>query len=71
MRSAGVIWLWGRCQIWSHRLLTSWHRMVTMPVAPVIVQRMPDNFRRCPTSDLHPASTTPEPMNMPSFLKSA
>jgi len=43
-----VAWLWGRCQISSQLPLASWQRNVAMPVAPGMVQRMPDSFSRCP-----------------------
>ena len=43
-------------------------RKVRTACPPTIRQRMPERFRRCATSVLQAASTTPEPMAMPSSL---
>jgi integrase/recombinase XerD len=51
---------WG-CQA----ALACWQRRVVMPVAPRVDQCMPESFNRWPITALQPASTTPEPMNMP------
>src|SRR5450755_2158134 len=68
---AAPAWLRGCCQISSQRPLACWQRRVRMPVAPGWDQCMPESFRRCPTIALHPASTTPEPTNMPRERKRA
>src|ERR1035441_996250 len=62
---AVAVWLRGRCQISSQWLLASRQRRAMMASAPGTVQRIPDNFRRWPTTALQPASTTPEPTNRP------
>ena len=64
VQAAGV-WLFGRIQMCSQRLLASWHLRVRMPVAPGSVQRMPDNLSRWPITALQPASTVPDPTNRP------
>src|SRR6266508_107196 len=63
-QAAGV-WLRGACQIWSSGRLARWQRSVAMASAPATVQRMPESLRRCPMTDLHPASTAPDPTNRP------
>ena len=40
-------------------------QQVVMAVAPGIAQRMPESLSRWPMTALHPASTAPEPTNMP------
>src|ERR1022692_284720 len=62
---AAVAWP-GWVRISSQRSLASRQRRARMPVAPCSVHLMPESFRRWPTIDLHPASTAPEPANMPS-----
>src|SRR5262249_7647115 len=57
VRSARGVWMWGRCQICSQRLLASWQRRVAMLVAPGTVQRMPESLSRWPMTALQPAST--------------
>ena len=55
-QAAGVLLGWVRI---SCRSLASKQRSVRMPVAPAWVHLMPDSFRRCPTTALHPCFYRP------------
>jgi hypothetical protein len=54
---------WQMLQSGSNKRLARAQRRFNNCPAPSTLQRMPDCLRRCPTTDLQPASTTPEPMS--------